>query len=118
MILDGVPTHPSPQACHCNILHAACNVYCRLGQTKPVTVFRLVTKGTVDQNVLAIADRKLALDAAVLNDVTVGAGADGEGGDGEAGGSTTAGPKRGRPGLDSKEVRHMGAILSALLSGE
>ncbi|XVE74600.1 hypothetical protein DITRI_Ditri12bG0030300 [Diplodiscus trichospermus] len=38
----------------------------RIGQTKPVTVYRLVTKGTVDENVYEIAKRKLTLDAAVL----------------------------------------------------
>ncbi|GAX85084.1 hypothetical protein CEUSTIGMA_g12504.t1 [Chlamydomonas eustigma] len=86
----------------------------RLGQTKPVTVYRMVTKSTVDQNVLSIAERKLALDAAVLNDVTI------TGGDEESGAAEVdpGKPKRGRPGLDSKEVRHMGAILSALLSEE
>ena len=89
----------------------------RLGQTKPVTVYRLVTKGTVDQNVLSIAERKLALDAAVLNDVTVGGEAEEEGGDGkgEEGGDASK-PKKGK--VSTKEVRHMGAILSALLSGE
>ncbi|WJX16920.1 Protein CHROMATIN REMODELING 19 [Trifolium repens] len=38
----------------------------RIGQTKPVTIYRLVTKGTVDENVYEIAKRKLGLDAAVL----------------------------------------------------
>ncbi|XP_031475344.1 protein CHROMATIN REMODELING 19 isoform X1 [Nymphaea colorata] len=38
----------------------------RIGQTKPVTVYRLVTKGTVDENIFEIAKRKLILDAAVL----------------------------------------------------
>ncbi|KAI4357323.1 hypothetical protein L6164_001279 [Bauhinia variegata] len=38
----------------------------RIGQTKPVTIYRLVTKGTVDENVYEIAKRKLVLDAAVL----------------------------------------------------
>lgn len=38
----------------------------RIGQTKPVTVYRLVTKGTVDENIYSIAKRKLTLDAAVL----------------------------------------------------
>ena len=82
----------------------------RLGQTKPVTVYRLVTKGTVDENVLNIADRKLALDHAVLGDVTIGVDKEG---DDEA--AKASGPRRGRPGLDARETRHMGAILSALL---
>ncbi|KAM1169870.1 hypothetical protein TB2_020031 [Malus domestica] len=38
----------------------------RIGQVKPVTIYRLVTKGTVDENVYEIAKRKLVLDAAVL----------------------------------------------------
>ncbi|KAB2090540.1 hypothetical protein ES319_A03G130000v1 [Gossypium barbadense] len=38
----------------------------RIGQTRPVTIYRLVTKGTVDENVYEIAKRKLTLDAAVL----------------------------------------------------
>ncbi|XWS22899.1 hypothetical protein CRYUN_Cryun29cG0075600 [Craigia yunnanensis] len=38
----------------------------RIGQTRPVTIYRLVTKGTVDENVYEIAKRKLFLDAAVL----------------------------------------------------
>jgi SWI/SNF-related matrix-associated actin-dependent regulator 1 of chromatin subfamily A len=38
----------------------------RLGQTRAVTVYRLVTQGTVDAKIVAIADRKLVLDAAVL----------------------------------------------------
>lgn len=38
----------------------------RIGQTKAVTIYRLVTKGTVDENVYEIAKRKLVLDAAVL----------------------------------------------------
>ncbi|KAL1807612.1 hypothetical protein DCAR_0726990 [Daucus carota subsp. sativus] len=38
----------------------------RIGQTKPVTIYRLVTKDTVDENIYEIAKRKLVLDAAVL----------------------------------------------------
>ncbi|KAG6504516.1 hypothetical protein ZIOFF_036850 [Zingiber officinale] len=38
----------------------------RIGQTKPVTIYRLVTKDTVDENIYEIARRKLVLDAAVL----------------------------------------------------
>ncbi|CAA0811548.1 Protein CHROMATIN REMODELING 19 [Striga hermonthica] len=38
----------------------------RIGQTRPVTIYRLVTKDTVDENVYEIAKRKLNLDAAVL----------------------------------------------------
>ncbi|KAE8705433.1 Protein CHROMATIN REMODELING 19 [Hibiscus syriacus] len=38
----------------------------RIGQTSPVTIYRLVTKGTIDENVYEIAKTKLTLDAAVL----------------------------------------------------
>ncbi|GAB2217825.1 hypothetical protein Drorol1_Dr00001037 [Drosera rotundifolia] len=38
----------------------------RIGQTKNVTIYRLVTKNTVDESVHDIAKRKLVLDAAVL----------------------------------------------------
>ncbi|XP_048426597.1 protein CHROMATIN REMODELING 19-like isoform X4 [Pyrus x bretschneideri] len=38
----------------------------RIGQVKPVTIYRLVTKATVDENVYEIAKRKLVLDPAVL----------------------------------------------------
>ncbi|XP_010527850.1 PREDICTED: protein CHROMATIN REMODELING 19-like [Tarenaya hassleriana] len=38
----------------------------RIGQSKPVSIYRLVTKGTVDENIYEIAKRKLVLDAAVL----------------------------------------------------
>lgn len=37
----------------------------RLGQKKPVTVYRFITKGTVDKNIYNIAQRKLLLDAGV-----------------------------------------------------
>ncbi|KQJ84074.1 protein CHROMATIN REMODELING 19 [Brachypodium distachyon] len=38
----------------------------RIGQQKPVTIYRLVTKESVDENIYAIARRKLVLDAAIL----------------------------------------------------
>lgn len=38
----------------------------RIGQDKPVTIYRFVTKDTVDENIYGIARRKLVLDAAVL----------------------------------------------------
>lgn len=37
----------------------------RLGQTKPVTVYRLITKTTVDENIYNLSQRKLKLDAGV-----------------------------------------------------
>lgn len=62
----------------------------RIGQTKPVTIYRLVTKDTVDENVYEIAKRKLVLDAAVL----------------ESGEEVNAG---------DISVKTMGEILSSLL---
>lgn len=38
----------------------------RIGQQKPVTIYRLVTKDTVDEKIYEIARRKLVLDAAIL----------------------------------------------------
>ncbi|WCJ33735.1 Protein CHROMATIN REMODELING 19 [Euphorbia peplus] len=64
----------------------------RIGQTKPVTVYRLVTKSTVDENVYEIAKRKLILDAAVLESSGVEMDNEGE-----------------------KSEKTMGEILSSLL---
>ena len=33
----------------------------RIGQTKPVTVIKMISKGTIDEDILALADRKLEL---------------------------------------------------------
>ncbi|XP_055333572.1 chromatin-remodeling complex ATPase chain Iswi-like [Paramacrobiotus metropolitanus] len=38
----------------------------RIGQTKPVTVFRLVTENTVEEQIIERAERKLHLDAMVI----------------------------------------------------
>lgn len=46
----------------------------RLGQTKEVAVYRLVTKNTVDQNIYKLSQQKLKLDAAVLKGITTGKG--------------------------------------------
>ena len=40
----------------------------RIGQTKEVTVYRLITKGTVDEDIFKMAERKAELTEAVLND--------------------------------------------------
>jgi SNF2 family DNA or RNA helicase len=50
----------------------------RIGQTRPVTVYRLVCEGTVEQRVLALQDRKRALTQAVQRDAEQ-RGADGMG---------------------------------------
>jgi len=80
----------------------------RLGQVRPVTVHRMVAKDTVDQDVAAIAERKLRLDAAVLGSVTVSTHAEG---------SERVGLGRGRAGR-AGETRHMGEILAGLLSAD
>jgi SWI/SNF-related matrix-associated actin-dependent regulator 1 of chromatin subfamily A len=75
----------------------------RLGQSRPVSVYRLVTSDTVDAKIVAIAERKLSLDAAVLR-----ADDDDGGGGGEGGGG----------GKDAKaaESRSMAALLTGLLA--
>ncbi|KAK9819591.1 hypothetical protein WJX72_000080 [[Myrmecia] bisecta] len=70
----------------------------RLGQTRPVTVYRLVSRGTVDEGIHGLAQRKLRLDAAVLDGITV------------TGAETSK--KAG-----AAETAHMGELLRALISG-
>ncbi len=70
----------------------------RLGQTKPVSVYRLITKATVDQNIYGMSLRKLKLDHAVLDGITTGAGA--------------------KSKQNAQERQHMGTILRQLLNGE
>ncbi len=70
----------------------------RLGQTKPVSVYRLITKATVDQNIFGMSLRKLKLDHAVLDGITSGAGA--------------------RNKQNAQERQHMGNILRQLFNGE
>ncbi len=57
----------------------------RLGQTKPVSVYRMITKASVDQNIYDLSQRKLRLDHAVLDGIVKrSAGGGGAGGRGEA----------------------------------
>lgn len=70
----------------------------RLGQTKPVMVYRLVTKSTVDQNIFNLSQRKLKLDAAVLDGITTGRGA--------------------KQRQNAQERQQMGFILRSLFAGE
>jgi hypothetical protein len=109
----------------CSLLRCCCCTYpqvdrqaedrChRLGQTRPVTVHRMVLAGTVDNNIHQIAQRKLRLDKEVLEGVTVTT---------EGGGGRGRGRGRGRggrgdgPNVGSAESKHMGEILAALLAG-
>lgn len=70
----------------------------RLGQTKPVMVYRLVTKSSVDQNIYNLSQRKLKLDAAVLDGITTGRGA--------------------KQRQNAQERQQMGFILRSLFAGE
>lgn len=70
----------------------------RLGQTKPVMVYRLITKATVDQNIYNLSLRKLKLDAAVLDGITTGKGA--------------------KLRQNAQERQQMGFILRSLFAGE
>lgn len=81
----------------------------RLGQSRPVTVHRLVTKGTVDQNILDIAERKLKLDAAILEGVTIN-------GKAEAAAAKESGSGGRGSKADAADAKHMGAILASLLA--
>jgi SNF2 family DNA or RNA helicase len=76
-----------------------------------VTVYRLVTRNTVDWSIWEIAQRKLKLDAAIMEGVVVGE----EGEEGEGGTKKKTKSKKGKAG---EEVQHMGAILAALLAGK
>mmetsp|Transcript_38519 Transcript_38519/g.39201 ORF Transcript_38519/g.39201 Transcript_38519/m.39201 type:complete len:216 (+) Transcript_38519:511-1158(+) len=40
----------------------------RIGQTRPVTIYRLITKDTVDESIYELAERKKKLSSAVLSD--------------------------------------------------
>ena len=69
---------------------------------RQVTVYRLVTSGTVDQDIHAIAQRKLRLDAAVL-----------------AGGDDAEGAAEGKAsGKAGAERTAMSVILSSILNGK
>lgn len=70
----------------------------RLGQTKPVAVYRLVTKNSVDQNIYNLSQRKLKLDHAVLDGITTGRGA--------------------RQREAAQERQQMGFILHSLFAGK
>ena len=67
----------------------------RLGQERPVTVYRLVTEGSVDAGIVALAARKAELGAAVLGEGPAGGEAGGGRGEREAVGRLLAEALRG-----------------------
>jgi SWI/SNF-related matrix-associated actin-dependent regulator 1 of chromatin subfamily A len=103
-----LPLHPESLNCALLTLYPYCAFH-RLGQTRPVTVYRLVTRNTVDWSIWEIAQRKLKLDAAIMEGVV-------EEEDGEGG--TTKKKAKSKKGKAGEEVQHMGAILAALLAGK
>jgi len=55
------------QLCSSKISHVfVLSAFLGLGQKKPVEVFRFITEGTVEEKIIERADRKLFLDAAVI----------------------------------------------------
>jgi SNF2 family DNA or RNA helicase len=70
----------------------------RLGQTKPVNVYRLITKNSVDQNIYDLSQKKLKLDHAVLDGITSGRGA--------------------KQKEAAQERQHMSFILHSLFAGK
>lgn len=67
----------------------------RIGQSKPVTVYRLVCQDTVDEKIYEVANRKLVLDTAIL---------------GESSSSKIAGE-------DKPSVRIMAELLASAIAG-
>ena len=74
-----------------------------------MTVYRLVTSDTVDEQIAHIAQRKLTLDAAVLR-------ADGDGGGGGGGGDGGEGAPADARESRAQESRSMAALLQGLLA--
>ena len=59
----------------------------RLGQTKPVTVYRLVTAGTIEARIVTRAGQKRQVQQLVMAEGAAAAGGGGEGGDTSATGA-------------------------------
>lgn len=74
----------------------------RVGQTRPVEVVRLVTKGTVEQQIHALGETKLALDQRVAGD--------------EGGGSGSGGPAA-AVAIRKEEEAGMQAVEGMMLEG-
>ena len=77
----------------------------RIGQTRPVTVFKLLTEDSVDEAIYNIGQRKSAITKAVLRDGRAGAGA------GDEDGGIGVGS-----GADEEEAYDFGSILREALS--
>ncbi|BDA41342.1 probable SWI/SNF-related matrix-associated actin-dependent regulator [Coccomyxa sp. Obi] len=71
----------------------------RLGQKRTVTVYRLVTRVTVDEGIHALATRKLRLDAAVLEGITA-----------------TGDARKGKGGDSAADTVQMGELLQSLIA--
>lgn len=49
----------------CDMVQDRCH---RIGQTKPVTIIKMVAAGTVDEDIYSCGERKKELNKSVLND--------------------------------------------------
>ena len=65
----------------------------RIGQKKPVTVIKLVTKGTVDEDIYSIQERKAKMNAAIMEN---------PGGD-----ESKKKKKKGKAGGDAEEISNI-----------
>jgi SNF2 family DNA or RNA helicase len=95
----------------------------RIGQTRPVTVIKLYTEGTVDHSIFDMGTRKTALTTAVLSEQMAAVGdeedeEDNQGkekGKGKGKGKGTSALKR-SPARGAAEVGMIGRILASALS--
>lgn len=80
----------------------------RIGQTKPVTIYRLVCKGTVDEDIYEMGERKRELSQAVLSDHRAT--------DPSTPGGTISQKKKGGTQKDDDDLNMIGKILSKALN--
>lgn len=77
----------------------------RIGQKKPVTVYKLVTEDTVDAHIYRMQERKAKMNAAILENGKDGESASGNGGD------AAKGPKK-----QAESKKEVSAILQTAIS--